>query len=754
MVKLDELVRRLERKDYQPGNDSHYIYDPASDSFLDRLPRFLAGGLQFYQVICSSTGSPDAKGTLGPVGVKDPADGSTSRIELGYEAWIARENAHQVIRSVAGDNPGKQLEQLVITAVLQRAITAAATFFSRLPTRSADLARELEQRILAEHGLDIELEFQLLRDSTFEVHPLPRLDIDVPVHLKDYATELSVQLGVVLSVSARDQLRATQAMRRKPRLKEALLAVTREFFVEVELLRFRAELTRSLQQQLRERLEQEVAQWHLGLKTLSLTLQKPLPEVALFADEQSTFKIELRGHPSPVSLRTRVQLELTDEGRYHRAGAPPLKPWVEDTARRTVQQVLFHVRYSQLYADLAQWESQILEELRKAAKTIGYEVKAQITTPELTESRIQEFLAPFQLVISEEFATSVDHVRTGLELVLRLQLSHLRSVEAELDRGADLEKLFRDVVLDEAAAYLHTVSPGFLFTRFSPPVDHTGEPVPMPQGDRDKRRPVTAELKRRIAHALESRYGLVLLSFTVKQGRSAIRDSYLALTQAMAIPFQVKVPLLGHPEWPLHYGELQVQGVSDEGWSRFQAFQPTLEKVTTFVASATRDLLSEFLTRTGTLGFTEDQARKLIYVGLQERLKARIGLDTEIVAWYRDPSAREVAQSTAQLQALQEQLTDNLQVLREKRARAQERIAELRKQENLLLMKGKHAEAEKVRRQAEEESAIFGTEFGTSAADLNLGSLKASKKLMTDSPPSASTPPLPAGTNPDRDSQQ
>jgi hypothetical protein len=750
MVKLDELVRRLERKDYQPGNNSHFIYDPASGSFLKKIPRFLAGGLQFYQIICSSTASPNAKGTIGPIGVKDPADGTMLRIELDYEAWIAPENALEVVRAVAGENSGKRLEQMVIDAVQELASTAATTFFSRLPGRGADVARELELRISAEYGLSVELKLRLLRDVTFEGHTLPRLDIDVPVHLADYATELSVQLGVVLAVSDSDQARATDAMKRQPHLKETLRAITREFFVDVKLLRFRAELTGSLQQELRGRLEQALAQWHLHLKTLSITLRDKLPDVALFAAEESAFKIELRGYPRPVSLRTRVQLQLIDEGKYHRAGAPPLKQWVEDNARRIVQRVLFNVRYSQLYADLTHWENLILEALQATADAIGYAVRAQITTPELPE---RKFAHPFPLVISEEFATSVDQVKTGLELVLRLQLTNLKSVEAELDRGADLEKLFHDVVLDETTAYLHTVSPGFLFTRFSPPVDHTGKPVRMPQGDQDERRPVTDELHELIENALETRYGLKLLTLTVKQGPSAIRDSYLALTQAISIPFQVKVPLLSHGEWPLHYGELQVYGVAEEGWPRFQAFRPTLEKVTHFVTLAAKDLISTFLTRSGATGLTEEQARDLISVGLRERLQAELGLNIKIVSWYRDPTVREQALSEAQLKAMREQLEANAELLREQRARAHARIVELMKQESMLILRGRLAEAKEVQRQVDALSASFGAAFGVSSTDLILPPLKENKKLTADSPPPTASPPPPAASDPDRNSK-
>ncbi|WP_224250136.1 hypothetical protein [Hyalangium gracile] len=750
MIKLDELVRRLERKAYQPGNASHFIYDPAIDSFLEKLPLFLTGGLQFYHVTCSPMASPDAKGTIGPIGVKDPANGTMLRIELDYEAWIAPEHALEVVRAVAGENPGKRLEELVVEAVQQFARTTAATFFSRLPGRAVDVARELELRISEEYGLSLELKLRLLGDPTFSEHPLPRLDIDVPVHLEDYATELNMQLGVVLSVSAHDQFRATDAMKRQPHLKETLRAVTREFFVDVKLQRFRAELTGSLQQELCERLKQSLSQWYLNLKTLSITLRTPLPDVARFAHEESAFTIELRGYPRPVSLRTRVQLALTDEGRYHRAGAPTLKQWVEDSARRIVQQSLFHVRYSQLHADLTDWERLILKELQEAADAIGYAVKAQITTPELPEHRFKQ---PFPLVVSGQFATSVDHVKTGLELVLRLQLDQLESVKTELNRGADLEKLFHDVVLDETTAYLHTVSPGFLFTRFSPPVDHTGKQVLVPQEDKDKRRPVTDELYDLIKNVLESRYGLKLLTLTVKQGKSTIRDSYLALTQAIAIPFQVNVPLLGHPGWTMHHGTLQVHGVADEGWPRFQSFQPTLETVTTFVTSAARDLFSEFLTGNGAIGLTEEQARELIFVSLRKRMRDRIGLDTAIVAWYRDPTTREQALFDAQQEALQQQLDDNRRLLGEQSEWQRARIAELRQQESTLILRGKHADAEKIRRKVDELCSSFGTSFGMSTTDLSLPQQKPNKKLTADTPPSTDTPPLPAATDPDRNSK-
>jgi hypothetical protein len=741
MSTLDELVRRIEREHYQPGNAAHFIYDPSTDSFRERIPWLWASQLHYYQVICSPTARPDATGTLGPIGVQDPVDGTMLRIDVGYEAWIAPENALQVVRSVAGNNPGERLTQLVIAAVQRRASTTAATFFKQFPDRSAEIARELEQEIFAEHGLSIMLTLRLVGNA-FEEFQLSRLDIDVPVRLADYATELTVRLSVVVSANERDQARAIDTMKRRPYLKETLRTISREFFVDVELQRFRAELTGSLQQALRGRLEQALAQWYLQLKTFSIALRDPLPDVARFADEESEFKIELRSYPRPISLRARVQLDLTDEGRYHRAGAPPLKKWVEDNVQRIVQRVLFHVRYLQFHADLTKWEQLILKELQEAADAIGYAVKAQITTPELPERRFQN---PFPLIVSEQFATSVSQEKTGLELVLRLQLPNLKAVEAELDRGADLEKLFHDVVLDEATAYLHTVSPGHLFTRFSQPVDHTGKPVPMPQADQDDRRPVTDELRERISAALKSRYGLTLLTFTVKQGPSALRDSYLALTQAISIPFQVNVPLLSNGEWALHYGELQVHGVAEEGWPRFQAVRPTREQVTHFVTAAAKDLFSAFLTRGGATGLTEAQARDLISVGLRERLQAELGLNIKVVAWYRDPTVREQALSQAQLKVMQEQFEADAQFLRKQRARALARMDELMEQERRLSLRGKFAEAEKVHQELDASRARFWGALGLSSAELLLPPMKENKKLNANNA-HAATKTLPHAT--------
>ncbi|MFP2924676.1 hypothetical protein ACLESO_05550 [Pyxidicoccus sp. 3LG] len=724
MSALDGLVRRTEREHFQPGNESHFIHDASTGAFLQRVPLLWAGRLQYYQVVCSRTPSVDARGSLGPIIVQDPSDGTMLRLQIDYEAWIQQENAQDVIRAVAGDNPGQRLAQLVIDTVQRRARTNAGTFFNQFPGRAVELERELELQLLQQCGLGIRLTLRLA-EGEVPLPPLPHLEIDVPVHLADFATELTVRLGVVVSVHERDQARAIDAMKRRPHLKDTLRTVCREFFVGIELQRFRAGFQDSLQQALRGHLEKALASWFLRLRTFSLSLQTRLPDLVPFVEEESQCDIEIRGYPRKVSLRTRVQLELADENRYHRAGAPQLKGWVQDNVRDTLQRVLFDVRYSQLCTRFSQWEDRILHGLRAAAAGIGYHVKAQITTPALPESKFQY---PFQLELSDQFATAVATVKTGLDLVLRLQLDDLQSVSDELDRGENLEALFKDVVRGETTAFLHGIPPGFLFTRFSQPADHTGRPVQVEQPDRDDRLSVEETLRKRISEALATRYRLRLLAFTVKQGQSQIRDCYEALTRAALIPFEVDVLLRGHGKPVPHHGEVQVEGVADEGWPRFQQVLPTPGQVTEVVTAVARDLISRSTAHSEGAGLTEDEAHTLIHRDMRMRMRAQLGLGIAIVSWARERSDFEDELSKVQFAVHQARLNAGAELVGEEWESQRKEIRELEKKIQRLRLLGNDAEADAAQQRLKDLRKRFGGQGQLSSVELLCSSTKGSEK--------------------------
>ncbi len=693
---LGQLIRRIEPKDYRQGHDGHFIYNPATHALEEKLPRFGFGAkrLHYYEVICSTTGMADASGTLGPVGVTDSATGAHLRVQIGCEAWILRENAEDVIRSVAGDDPGKRLEQLICDAVQKRAAAEPASLTPDAQQRTIALTRELERQLLEQYGLSTKLKLQS-RSSLDSFIELPVISIDVGLQLIDYQPEIKLKLALIAGVPDRDHLLAIDAMERRRDLTETLRRTCREFFTKVGLHQFRTQLLGPLKDALHALIDRELAAWFLQLRTLNLELLTALPDFAPFSEEETTFSIEIRGYPRKVEIRTRVQMQAQDEAKYRRAGAPPLKRWVDENVRPVVQRILFGIRYSQLYLEFPTWESQILHDLTVAAEGIGYLVKAQITTPVMSEPRL---LRPFSPpVISGEFTTAIDIVATRLEIVLRLQLDTLRTVEREMDRGVDLETAFSDAARDEVVAYMHTVQPEFLFTRFSEPKDHAGNPVPRLADDPDLRPSVERALRDRIENTLSKRYGLKLLAFTVKQGSSKIRDCYLTLIQTPSIKFDVDAQLSGHPSPVTHHGALQVEAVDHDGWTKFQHTLPTPAVVAEHAADAMRTLVgmaSDALSQ----GVPATAIRALAKVKMPERIRELLGLRVKLASWYRDRGVADVALNEAQRRELDDRLEWEIKELREAREQTEVtgEIAELEKVVKRLRIRGDHEEAEKI----------------------------------------------------------
>jgi hypothetical protein len=348
-----------------------------------------------------------------------------------------------------------------------------------------------------------------------------------------------------------------------------------------------------------------------------------------------------------VHLETRVQLEIEDEALYHRAGRPNLQSWLSEQATIVIRQVLFDVRYSQLCLNVELWEARILQQLKSVAASIGYRVRAQVTTPDVPEL---ELMSPFGVEISEEFVTAVEFVSTRLDIVLSLKLESLDKVTHEMDRGVDLRALFHAAALQEARLYLHTLEPGFLFTRFADPKDHTGRVIREDAAEGDTRPSVERVLIDRIRAALQ-RFGVELLSLTVKQGPSQIREQFLSLIQAVTIPFQVQVSVLGHATPVTYHGAVQVQGVVANGWAKFQNVLPTREDVAGSAERAVLTLLRDGPASLGP-GFSPAELDRIVEQQLPPRLADSLGLHVTREAWYPDPSATNVLFAEARTAAI------------------------------------------------------------------------------------------------------
>lgn len=670
MMVLNQLIRRIEPKAYDPKNRSHLIYNPVRGGFEAEPPRWGGKSLQYYEVVCSATATRSATGTIGPVGIHDPASGMQIEIDVEYDAWILPENARDLVRSVAGDQPGERLAQLLIDAVRRRVASEPQALAGDAEDRAMELARELERHLLQQHGLNLTLALRLRRDHAVGKEYLLPMELEVAIQLCDYREPLAAKLKVVCAFDADAHLAVIDAARRRAPVREVLAATCRAYFLDLGLHQLRAELASAAGAALRERLAEAVAPYHLRLRVLDLALADqaaPTPPTG-FAEIEVPSNIEILGYPRKVDVRTRVQLELADEGRYRRAGAPDLDAWAQTRVGPIVRATLFEASYSQLLMQSSAWEQRILHELKRAASSIGYGVRAQITTP---DGPVRDFLYPQLLEVSGDFATAVDDVTSCLQVVLRIQLESWQSVARELDRGVDLETTFKATVHEEVAAYVHELQPGFLFTRFTTPRDHTGRPVEPVDGQRDERPAVEDALRKRITNALAARYGLQVLALAVVQGASRIRDTYLALTRAPSIPFEVKVPLRGYLGPVDHHGELRVETVAPGGWSRFQDVLPNASVVADAAVAALRTLLDVESPGPGG-GVPADVVSEAVRVGMPGMLADTLGLAVKVAYWHKDPNAAELEQ----LETRREIYRDDLVQLRELRRSLHAQIAE------------------------------------------------------------------------------
>jgi hypothetical protein len=297
IIQLDQLVRRIPKEEYDSNKDDHFIYNPSTNSCENKTKpsfwtKFTTGQLQYYEVVCSANATPNASGTIPPIGVKDPDSDVWLRINvMNYDAWILPENAKDIICAVASDNPGKQLVVLVVDSIQRQLSREPGVLSSDL----ADIVRELERQLLREYGLNIILKLRLDESSPDEnvSKSLPKIEFDIPVQLGDYSQELNLRVFVVTCVQ--DPARAFDAINRRPDFKETIQRSCREFFIDVGLQEFRSQLAGTLRDSLRRHLEKEIAPWFLRLRTIHIELLSKLPDVIVIGEEETTFAIYCSG---------------------------------------------------------------------------------------------------------------------------------------------------------------------------------------------------------------------------------------------------------------------------------------------------------------------------------------------------------------------------------------------------------------------------------------------------------------------------
>ncbi len=687
-----DLIRLIPLTAYAGPTAGHYLYDPSTRELLPKRPFFGASRLQCYAVITSTTGAECASGALGPVMIPGGSPGSWLELFIDYRAWVEPHNVADLIRECASDlavgqdGAGRKLASKIFD-ITQRVVGRAPAAFDQEDHKSVETSqREIEQHLLRQCGLTAIIQLRTAGETA-----APAIEIETSDHTADFPAPIFLRVKVETFLRNSDRPQAIVAIsQRPPRYLEGLVErAARDVLREARTAQLRLDLNGEIKRRLRLLLEPSLAACYIRIRSLHLSLRDPLRAPQESHQTELFLDITPRDYPTAVQVRVQAHLQLVDEGAYWRSGAGSLDGWLDSEGYRVAARSLLGATYTQLCLEPQHWESEVVRNLQLAARALGYDLSAQVSLPRLST----KLRAPILLEIDGDFSTALSEVITQLTVAMRVQLDSVEAVRWHLDRGAQLEKVFRNAIEEELAAYLHTLHPGHLFMYFNQPPPLTTAPS---AGEATaSSSTVEAILRQRVEHALR-RFELKTQSFVAKLGSSHLRSVHDALVSAPAIEFKVDARLANQVVPVPHLGSLEVQSVAPEDWALFQRKQPSPADVSEAAARAMATLLDQQSTSLR-YGLNPEEVRDLAYRRLPDEIRALLGLKVRCVGWRRergdDDRSREAHFKAIQEMGYAAQLAEYQALLKQ--------IPELQSRRDLALLAGDTVEAEQLAAQLE-----------------------------------------------------
>lgn len=687
-----DLIRSLPLANYAGPTAGHYLYDPSTRELLHKRPLFGASRLQCYAVVTSTTGAECAAGALGPVMIPGGSPGSWIELFIDYRAWIEPHNVADLVRESASDAPvgqdgaGRKLAAKVFD-IAQRVAGRDPAAFDRQDHKGVEaLQREIEQALLRQCGLTAIIQLRTTGETA-----APAIEVEATDHTADFPAPISLRVKVETFVRNSDRPQAIVTLSgRAPRYLEGLVErAARDVVREARTAQLRLDLNGEIKRRLQLLLEPGLAACYIRIRALHLSLCEPLRAPHESHETELFLDITPRDYPTAVQVRVQTHLQLVDEGAYWRTGAIHLERWLESEGYRIAARALLGATYTQLCLEPQRWEGEVIRNLQHAARALGYELSAQVSLPRLST----KLRAPILLEIDGDFCTALSDVVTQLSIAMRVQLDSIEPVRWHLDRGAQLEKIFGNVIEEELAAYLHTLHPGHLFMYFNQPPPLTVAPSAVEAAASSST--VEAVLRQRVEHALR-RFELRTQSFVAKLGSSHLRSVHDALVSAPAIEFKVEARLANQVVPVPHLGSLEVRSVAPEDWALFQRKQPSPTDVSDAAARAMATLIDQQSTSLR-YGLTPEEVRDLAYRRLPDEVRALLGLHVRCVGWRRergeDDRSREAHFKAIQEMSYAAQLAEYQALLKQ--------IPELQSRRDLALLAGDSLEAEQLAAQLE-----------------------------------------------------
>lgn len=438
-------------------------------------------------------------------------------------------------------------------------------FVARYFADRAGLERDIAELVTRDTGMQAGVRLSLPGEKSLE-----SISIEVPslpVLVRDYDEEQELGLRVTLEVDQQNRAAAVLHFPRNVELPQQVRAEVRRYVRQSLTLQelCTAVTTGTIEASLAAHLNGVLAP--AGRRVGALVLQVR-GSGAVHSSPTFEVAVRCRVHefPEEIVIKNTVLLLLRDLARYRRAGAPPLREWLQEKLDATIPQLLFDTRYIDLLIDFAPIEARVKEALKAEAEAIGYEIKQFVTAPDLSPIRLRE---TFEIDTIGAFETNLRGVDVKLQVVVSARIPRLEQIKEFLNRHQDVKQLMEEAIHASLRERLHGMDPERIYMRFnhSDPAEYPGET------------PVQQELGELVRRRLQDQeFHADVISITIKMVETQLIERFNQL-QARICPFSVKVASFHGGPTVVFRGNFRVVSVDPKGWHTFQLLQCELAEI-------------------------------------------------------------------------------------------------------------------------------------------------------------------------------
>ena len=272
-------------------------------------------------------------------------------------------------------------------------------------------------------------------------------------------------------------------------------------------------------------------------------------------DEEISFPYshKIEEYPDPILIQTRVNMKLVDLGKLRNSEITIIRDWVEEKLISLIKSKLFFATYIDLVLKFNDYQKSIIDEYKREAELMGYQVQMLIVKPQLPEIEYAE--EGFQIITQEkDYATKDPDIPVRIQAIINGRISNLNEIKNLINAKVDLKDRIIKMAEKEISNLVHQKAPSEAILEFSEVIE----------------RPVSEE----ISAILREKFAIddFSLSVTIKQADNKLRKRFKDLSKGInSFNIQIKPKYeAGKSEVFDYILTYKIRGVHPSFWYVFQ----------------------------------------------------------------------------------------------------------------------------------------------------------------------------------------